>query len=347
MSDFLKCLICYNLAGLDSLRSLVCFLETCTQTIEPVAFGTLRDCFERFSYKTFEALYYSLSESLDLEPIVELSLLGKINLVDGSIFKMSQRADWAEYRTHKNGFKLHLSWNLNEMKACALSIKKANESEREELKKLLVQGTTYVCDRGYLGFDLFKTIKGQGAHFIMRIRKNMKSEVLESYTVENNFKRYSDEKVYFINDPDKESYRLIRFKHGKQWFYILTDRFDIKTEDIILLYAFRWQVELIFRFFKRTMEGLHVLNETENGVLIQFYMSQIAYLLMLSLKQKARKFCGIGIEKVDFNDLLDNPVHNFGKIIKGSWKLSKQWLIKLRAYLNYEYCDKLLRELAT
>lgn len=51
-----------------------------------------------------------------------------------------------------------------------------------------------------------------------------------------------------------------------------------------MLYAYRWQVELLFRFLKRTMNGLHLIKQDQDGVNIQFYAMLIVALLQLRLK---------------------------------------------------------------
>ncbi len=53
-----------------------------------------------------------------------------------------------------------------------------------------------------------------------------------------------------------------------------------------MLYAYRWQVELCFRFLKRTLNGIHLLCHNPKGIQIQFYLYMIGYLLLLSFKQK-------------------------------------------------------------
>lgn len=53
-----------------------------------------------------------------------------------------------------------------------------------------------------------------------------------------------------------------------------------------MLYAYRWQVELLFRFLKRTMNGLHLIKQDQDGVNIQFYAMLIVALLQLRLKQE-------------------------------------------------------------
>lgn len=46
-----------------------------------------------------------------------------------------------------------------------------------------------------------------------------------------------------------------------------------------------WKIELIFRFLKRTINGIHLIKNIENGVTIQFYVMLIVALLQMKLKQ--------------------------------------------------------------
>jgi IS4 transposase len=81
----------------------------------------------------------------------------------------------------------------------------------------------------------------------------------------------------------------VRFTiQGKQ-FAICTNRTDLNTLQIIVCYAYRWQIELMFKFLKRTMHGLHLFNQSENGVKIQFYCLLTLALLQLRLKQCCKR----------------------------------------------------------
>ncbi len=88
------------------------------------------------------------------------------------------------------------------------------------------------------------------------------------------------------NDPHKETYRLVTFTVAGTNFLLATNRFDLTTFQVITLYAYRWQVELVFRFLKRTMNGLHLYKQNQKGIQIQFYLLLITALLQLNLKQK-------------------------------------------------------------
>jgi len=55
----------------------------------------------------------------------------------------------------------------------------------------------------------------------------------------------------------------VTFTLYQEVFYILTNRKDLTTYQIIMLYSYRWQIELIFRFLNRTLNGIHLINGSD------------------------------------------------------------------------------------
>jgi hypothetical protein len=51
---------------------------------------------------------------------------------------------------------------------------------------------------------------------------------------------------------------LVKFSVLQSDFIICTNRFDLTSLQIIMLYAYRWQIELLFKFLKRTLNGIHL-----------------------------------------------------------------------------------------
>jgi hypothetical protein len=89
-------------------------------------------------------------------------------------------------------------------------------------------------------------------------------------------------------------------------FSLITNRFDLQTSEVIMLYAYRWQVELIFRFLKRTMHSLHLMCHHPLGLEIQFTLYMTAYLLFLHFKQTCAPIeeeIGIDIEEINRIDM--------------------------------------------
>ena len=336
LKDFISILIYRFISTIDSLRFLATDLKGNNLGIKEIPFSTLRDGFTRFNYRTFQEMFFQLVSSLGLLTVPELKLLGQICLVDGSIFKLSIRCDWAQFRKKVRGIKLHLFWNLNNMNVQDLRITSAIKSEIDVLKGFINGNVTYIMDRGYISTLLFGLIVDSLAHFVIRLRKNMENYLILKETIFeiHHVGKVKERIIIFHADEKLREYRLIIFNSNGKKFRLLTDRKDIKIEEIIMLYASRWQIELIFRFMKRTVNGIHILSESENGLNIQFYIMAIANLVLLGFKQKCLMMIKEKPISLKIENLMENPVSEIGNRLKQQWKLGKHWLRKLRNSLN-------------
>jgi IS4 transposase len=175
---------------------------------------------------------------------------------------------------------------------------------------------TYIADRGYLSFELFKNNNDKPAYFIIRVRKRLHIEIEQQLpiqlidAVKAIFFHVTDELVRFNSEPHGRTYRRISFRTRQTLFVLVTIRFDLTTFDIIRLYAFRWQIELFFRYFNRSLKAIHLLNSYENGVTIRFYMVLIAHLLALRSKQQQLQLCLFKKQEL----LKQSSHHRFGSI---------------------------------
>ena len=291
---------------LNILFWIICNIKTVSQLITHIkTFSLARElglisvsksmyseAFARYNAELFRKLFYQLLESIHFVGIPELTTLGRIFLVDGSVFPAFISMTWAHYKKNCNAIKLHFAFELNKMVPAHFISTTGNYSERKFLLKIIKKGITYVCDRGYVGFELFKEICKQEAFFVIRGKLNMQYNISENLSIEipEKFIQFltetQDMKVVFTNDANNITYRIVTFSAMGELYVLITNRFDLTTYQIIMLYTYRWQVELIFRFFKRTLNGIHLMSQNENGVEVQFYLYMISYLLLLSFKQK-------------------------------------------------------------
>ncbi len=171
---------------------------------------------------------------------------------------------------------------------------------------------------------------------MFRVKDNLLYEVRESLEMSGGelpacFRQVRDELIVFTSDRRQTVVRLIQFRVAGSYFPIATNRFDLPTLKIIILYAYRWQIELFFKYLKRTLNGLHLLNHSENGVEIQFYLLMTSAILLLKFKQD----CQSWQEKIltlqgatEKNQA--NPsewIKKISEVFYESWKISKNWLL--------------------
>lgn len=344
--------------------------------------STFNDAFERFSPDLFRDVFVFLLSKIQLQVVPELAALGVFYCIDGSLFPTLCSMHWAEYRSTCQALKLHLCFELNRMIAVDFLVGTGKSSERDALRQMLSEGITYIADRGYVCFQLFHDILEAQAHLLVRMRANLVYQVHTSLTVQVPsavrlvFREITDHMIVCSNDLHAHRYRLVTFWAGSSQFLLLTDRDDLTTFQVMVLYAYRWQVELIFRFLKRTMHGIHLINQSQEGVTIQFYMLLIVSLLQLRLKQQAM----VSQTTHDTSessepdpsqdstppqdsmpDTVETPVpvfhrlpseHNvshpyrffemIGEKLAAYWKLGIHWLTTLRQILHYPFTDEAL-----
>jgi Transposase DDE domain len=296
-ADFFRLLIYYFVSGTTGLKLLIqtrlnVGLLPPELGLRPVPYSTCQEAFERFSPRLFQAVFQHLLSRVSFKAVPELAALGTLCCIDGSLFPVISSMLWAEYTSKHQALKLHLCFELNRMIPVDFWVGSGNSSEREALRRLLAAGVTYIADRGYMSFQLCQEVCQAHAHFIFRTKTNLVLTVVEKLPVslpasaQGLFQPLTDELIRYDHDPQGGTYRLVRFYLGQEAYYLLTDRRDLTTFQIILLYAYRWQIELLFRFLKRTLPGIHLIRHDETGVTIQFYAMMITALLELYLKQQ-------------------------------------------------------------
>jgi hypothetical protein len=311
------------------------------------------EAFVRYRATIFRSLFQNLLEQLSFLGIPELQLLGRLVCVDGSIIPAIKTMSWATYKKSANALKIHLAFELNRMIPVQIINTDANASERKILAQLLEAGTTYIADRGYISFRMLHEIHAKKAFFIFRMKSNWRYVIEQTlpFSVPASWQDFLgaviDQKIRFHSGDSV--YRLVRFTALGEEYFILTNRFDLKTHEIIMLYAYRWQIELFFRCIKRTFKAIHLWSHAPNGVEIQYYLYLTVYLLLLSLKQQ----CPPQEQATCANTPTDESAHTdiavapsqsrtppacgivtlLGKRLHRYWKISLHWLTRIKNLL--------------
>jgi len=320
------------------------------------------EAFVRYDPKLFRVIFYQLLTTISFLAVPEVKHLGQILLVDGSLFPAISTMQWACYKSTANAIKMHLAYDLNKMIPVQFLVREGNYSEKAFLNEILKKGITYVCDRGYISFKIFKDICNKGAFFVIRGKNKMRCLVQEQLVVDipgkflHFISKIKDIKVIFNNDKDNNVYRIVKFVALGEQYVLITNRFDLTTYQVIMLYAYRWQIELFFRFIKRTLKCIHLFSHDSNGIQVQFYLYMIAHLLLLAFKQECEQINDehkviAECEKTYKIDNIQNDLHNGIKINTGRvyvrglvsmlgeglhkyWKIGIHWLTVVKRSLS-------------
>lgn len=293
---FIRLLLFRIFAQIESLRDLKRDLKTNFDAqllkLPVVGLSTLHDAFARYPVQWVVQLIQQVMANFPFPELDELKALGQVWVADSSYWPIVRQLGWLRSQGLE-GVRLHLGLSLNTMCVTALMLTydaSSTSTEKACLLAIAQAGITYVMDRGYVSIAFCRSLIDKGAFFVLRERNNTAFRVLCELPVDahpclQRLTSIRDQIGKFQRDKDGTILRLVSFTVGGHQFRLLTNRFDLTTSHIILLYAWRWQVELIFRAWKHTLGGLHLINLSESGIATQFYILLLASLLWTLLQQ--------------------------------------------------------------
>ena len=217
-------------------------------------------------------------------------LADKLKLVDGTLLPALPRMHWALWLNDQNrAAKLHLKFSVLRQAACDALITAGNSCERKALRKFVKKGEIIVADRYYgLEYGFFGELKQIGASHVIRIRNNPRMEVVEELALSEEDRAAGvtwQGKVKLGDQWQGEPIRVVRVEVDGKALLLATD-LEIEAELIALIYRYRWQIELFFKWLKSILGCRHLLAESPAGVAIQIYSALIAALMLQAFTGK-------------------------------------------------------------
>lgn len=281
---------------LDSMRGLCAAShlervqdEVCTRT---VSLGSFSEAQGVFDSELLKGVFLDLvGENQTSWGDARLShLADKLKLVDGTLLPALPRMHWALWLNDQNrAAKLHLKFSVLRQGACDALITAGNSCERKALRQFVKKGEIIVADRYYgLEYGFFGELKQIGASHVIRIRNKPQMEVVEELALTEQDRAAGvtwQGKVKLGDQWQGEPIRVVRVEVDGKALLLATD-LTIEAELIALIYRYRWQIELFFKWLKSILGCRHLMAESPEGVAIQIYSALIAALMLQALTGK-------------------------------------------------------------
>lgn len=220
------------------------------------------------------------------------ALPGIPTAVDGSFLRCLPKMTWALFRrqTQNRAAKLHVQFNVLRGIPQQVDLTHATASEKQVLRQSLQAGLLYILDRGYIDYSLFQAIHDVGSFFVARLKDNSTYEVVRDRPLSEADRAAGvilDQEVRMgsaftagdLTAPVRRIVIRVENRDGPSEIILLTNM-EVEAEVVALLYRFRWQVELFFRWFKCILGCTHWLSTTYQGVTLQVYVAVLASLLV-------------------------------------------------------------------
>ncbi len=158
----------------------------------------------------------------------------------------------------------------------------------------LAKGTLLLFDRGYFAFPWLDELTEAGYHYISRTVGKTRYPVLHFFFVNDQVLDALVSIGAYRADRAAHVARLVRVCVEGTWYSYLTNVTDptlLPVEDIVGLYARRWDIELAFRTLKEHL-GLRLLWSAKLGVIYQqlwacLLLSQVVMGLQVEIAARA------------------------------------------------------------
>ena len=289
----------------ESMRDLMIGLDAHKSKYYHLGFGknvtrsNLAKANEKRNYKIFEEFaYHLIKEARDTSVVKDFDLNIKSNVYafDSSTIDLCLSVFWwAEFRKTKGGVKLHTLFDVKTSIPSCIHITKASVHDVNLLDVLQYEsGGYYILDRGYIDFKRLYRIQLHSAFFVTRTKTNFRFRRMYSNKINKKSGVLSDQvgklEGYYSLKDYPEKLRRIKYhdEETEKTLVFLTNNFDLKAEEIALLYKYRWKVELFFKWIKQHLKIKSFWGVTPNAVKIQIYSAIIVYCLVAIISNKLK-----------------------------------------------------------
>lgn len=256
----------------------------------PVNRSTLSKANNLRDYRIFEKFAFHMVSLAQKRRIArEFELHGRFYAVDSTTIDLCMSLfSWAKFRSTKSGIKIHTQVDIVTEIPVFYRITNANVHDVNAMDWLAYEPLAcYVFDRGYFDLTRLFQISVSGAFFIIREKNHPDYEVIEGEDLLEGYDNVlRDQTVVFAKKQNKKKYpghirRIVYYAPNlHRTFTYYTNNFYLPAKNIALLYKYRWQVELFFKWIKQHLRVKSFWGESDNAVRIQIHVAIITYCLM-------------------------------------------------------------------
>jgi len=227
-------------------------------------------------------------------------LLTDVKVFDATTFPLPPKlAKWARVNEQRAGFKLQLRLSGGYGGLDRIFFTRAAGNDNPSFQDLLdlqpQAGAIYLFDTGYFKIETYDQIVETGNHFLTLLHGKMKVEVVDEHPVPsallaNGYRVHADQRIRLGQGKRQSShlYRLVTVtdSRGKE-ARILTSLLDLPVEQVGALRTYRWTVETVIRWLKKSLHLDHLISYSPKGVILQVTIALIVYGLLVVYHQRA------------------------------------------------------------
>ena len=303
--DQFLCMAFAQLTYRESLRDI----EICLRAMQPKLYhagfrgkasrSTLADANEKRDWRIYADFAHVLIHTARALYVTEdfgLELQQTTYALDSTTIDLCLSLfPWAHFRKHKGAIKLHTLMDLCGNIPSFIDITHGKIHDITILNQLVLEpGAFYIMDRGYIDFGQLYRFTQESAFFVIRAKKNLDYSRRSYRPVDPSTGLRSDQTIVLTGPKTSKLYpdplrRITYFDvETKRRFVFLTNNFTLPALTIALLYKYRWQIELFFKWIKQHLRIKAFYGTSKNAVKSQIWIAISIYVLVAIIKKQLK-----------------------------------------------------------
>jgi len=303
--DQFLCMAFAQLTYRESLRDI----EICLRAMQPKLYhagfrgkasrSTLADANEKRDWRIYADFAHVLirtARALYVNEDFGLELQQTTYALDSTTIDLCLSLfPWAHFRKHKGAIKLHTLMDLCGNIPSFIDITHGKIHDIAILNQLVLEpGAFYIMDRGYIDFGQLYRFTQESAFFVIRAKKNLDYSRRSYRPVDPSTGLRSDQTIILTGPKTSKLYpdplrRITYFDvETKRRFVFLTNNFTLPALTIALLYKYRWQIELFFKWIKQHLRIKAFYGTSKNAVKSQIWIAISIYVLVAIIKKQLK-----------------------------------------------------------
>lgn len=303
--DQFLCMAFAQLTYRESLRDI----EICLRAMQPKLYhagfrgkasrSTLADANEKRDWRIYADFAHVLIRTARALYVTEdfgLELQQTTYALDSTTIDLCLSLfPWAHFRKHKGAIKLHTLMDLCGNIPSFIDITHGKIHDIAILNQLVLEpGAFYIMDRGYIDFGQLYRFTQESALFVIRAKKNLDYSRRSYRPVDPSTGLRSDQTIVLTGPKTSKLYpdplrRITYFDvETKRRFVFLTNNFTLPALTIALLYKYRWQIELFFKWIKQHLRIKAFYGTSKNAVKSQIWIAISIYVLVAIIKKQLK-----------------------------------------------------------
>lgn len=182
--------------------------------------------------------------------------IGKLKLLDSTEITLpSLLSKWAYCSRSNHGVKMHTCLVVVDAKTLypdrIIATTKDVADHEVAMHFTVDRDATYVMDRGYQVYKHFQYWAENRIKFVARVKEKSRLAIVQERDLPKRAKGLIRDADVMLPDLPT-TLRLIEFQDDQGRLYrLVTNRWDVPANQIAVIYRYRWQIELFFKWIKQ------------------------------------------------------------------------------------------------